>query len=87
MQPSEQDAAYLWDMLDAAETAVRIVASRDLEAYLGDEMLLGGHRAKNRDYRRGGPESIRAVLPGAPRDSLADDHGSTARAGDVSGRI
>lgn len=39
MQPTEQDAAYLWDMLDAAEAVVRFVGQRDRDAYLADEVL------------------------------------------------
>lgn len=37
MRPAERDAAYLWDMLDAARRLVRLVEGMDLAEYLGDE--------------------------------------------------
>lgn len=37
MKPADRDRAYLWDMLDAARRARRIVEGIDFEAFIGDE--------------------------------------------------
>jgi uncharacterized protein with HEPN domain len=39
MQPSKQDAAYLWDMLDAAKAVREFVQSRSYKDYQMDRML------------------------------------------------
>ena len=39
MQPEERDAAYLWDMLDAARTIRDISTDVDLHYYLKDRKL------------------------------------------------
>jgi uncharacterized protein with HEPN domain len=39
MQPRPHDAAHLWDMLDAAKSAVRFVADKTLKEFLADEVL------------------------------------------------
>ena len=36
MRPEERDAAYLWDMRDAARTARDLVAGMNLQAFLED---------------------------------------------------
>jgi uncharacterized protein with HEPN domain len=36
LPPEERDPAYLWDMLDAAETVRQLVAGLSIEAYLRD---------------------------------------------------
>jgi len=36
MQPDERDAAYLWDMLDAARTIIKLTAEMSLPAYEED---------------------------------------------------
>jgi uncharacterized protein with HEPN domain len=41
MQPSKQDAAYLWDMLDAAKAVREFVSSRTYDDYQKDRMLRG----------------------------------------------
>ncbi len=41
MQPEAKDAAYLWDMLDAACAVQEFVASRSFSDYLADRMLRG----------------------------------------------
>ena len=41
MQPEERDAAYLWDMLDAAIAVREFVASRTYYDYQKDRMLRG----------------------------------------------
>jgi uncharacterized protein with HEPN domain len=41
MRPDERDAAYLWDMLDAAQAVREFVAGRSLADYLADRMLRG----------------------------------------------
>mgnify|MGYP001091562200 CR=1 FL=1 len=37
MKPAERDAAYLWDMHDAARRALRLVEGMDFAAFAGDE--------------------------------------------------
>jgi len=39
MQPSKQDAAYLWDMLDAAKAVSEFILSRSYKDYQMDRML------------------------------------------------
>lgn len=39
MQPSKQDAAYLWDMLDAAKAVREFVSNRTYIDYQKDRML------------------------------------------------
>jgi uncharacterized protein with HEPN domain len=41
MQPEAKDAAYLWDMLDAARAIQKFVLSRSFEDYKSDRMLRG----------------------------------------------
>ena len=41
MQPEERDAAYLWDMLDAAKAVSAFVSSRTYDDYRKDRMLRG----------------------------------------------
>lgn len=37
MKPVDRDAAHLWDMLDAARRALRLVDGMDYAAFIGDE--------------------------------------------------
>jgi uncharacterized protein with HEPN domain len=39
MQPEERDAAYLWDMLQAATLAVKFVGPITLDGYVTDELV------------------------------------------------
>ena len=39
MRPDERDAAYLWDMLDAARTIREIAQGQTLDVYLADRTL------------------------------------------------
>ena len=41
MQPESKDAAYLWDMLDAARAVQSFIASRSFLDYESDRMLRG----------------------------------------------
>jgi uncharacterized protein with HEPN domain len=41
MQPDAKDAAYLWDMLDAARAVQSFIASREFQDYEADRMLRG----------------------------------------------
>jgi len=41
MLPEPKDAAYLWDMLDAARAIQKFVVSRSFEDYKSDRMLRG----------------------------------------------
>jgi uncharacterized protein with HEPN domain len=36
MRPEERDAAYLWDMLDAAQTAQQLISGMDFIQYSND---------------------------------------------------
>lgn len=38
MAPEEQDAAYLWDMLEAAKEAVEILGDMDVSSFKQDKM-------------------------------------------------
>lgn len=40
MQPEDRDAAYLWDMLQAAREVTAMVGNHDLSAVLVDRILL-----------------------------------------------
>ena len=40
MQPEDRDAAYLWDMLQAAKEVEEMAKGRDLPAFLNDLILL-----------------------------------------------
>ena len=59
MQPEDRDAAYLWDMLQAAEEVQDMMEHRDLAAFLSDRMLL---RAVERGVELMG-EAARRVSP------------------------
>jgi uncharacterized protein with HEPN domain len=39
MRPERYDAAYLWDMLDAARTVTGFIQGRSYQDYLRDKML------------------------------------------------
>jgi uncharacterized protein with HEPN domain len=39
MRPDQRDAAYLWDMLDAARSAIEFTRDKTLADFLGDRML------------------------------------------------
>ena len=41
MQPETKDAAYLWDMLDAARAVQEFLTSRSFSDYVADRMLRG----------------------------------------------
>jgi uncharacterized protein with HEPN domain len=41
MQPDTIDAAYLWDMLDAAKAVKEFVSHRSYQDYVADRMLRG----------------------------------------------
>ena len=40
MQPEDRDAAYLWDMLQAAREAVGILEEHDITSFLSSRVLL-----------------------------------------------
>ena len=40
MQPEERDAAYLWDMLQAAKEIESMLADADLSTFLANRMLI-----------------------------------------------
>lgn len=40
MQPEERDAAYLWDMLQAAKEVREMTAGQDLPCFLGNRILV-----------------------------------------------
>ena len=59
MQPEDRDAAYLWDMLQAAREVEDMLEDRDLAAFLSDRVLL---RAVERSVEILG-EAARRVSP------------------------
>ncbi|HUT73726.1 MAG TPA: HepT-like ribonuclease domain-containing protein [Armatimonadota bacterium] len=67
MQLDEKDAGYLWDMLDAAKTALEFAAGYDAERYLRDrklqlaverlvEIIGEAARSVSSDFREAHPE-------------------------------
>ena len=40
MQPDQRDAAYLWDMLDAARNAIEFTRDKTLADFLGDRIAV-----------------------------------------------
>lgn len=85
MQPESNDAAHLWDMLDAARAIQRFIVSRSFEDYGNDRMLRGaverhleiiGEAANrvSREYRAAHPEiPWQRVI--AQRNVLAHEYG------------
>jgi uncharacterized protein with HEPN domain len=41
MQPDQRDAAFLWDMLDAAKAVMEFIAGRAYAEYVADRMMRG----------------------------------------------
>ena len=39
MQPRERDAAYLWDMLDAAQAVRQFTANMDADQYMSNRQV------------------------------------------------
>lgn len=85
MRPEDRDAAYLWDMREAARTTRGLVAGMDLAAFLEDRRTqLAVERALElvgEAARRVSP-SFREAHPGLPwraivglRNVLAHDYG------------
>jgi len=85
MQPEANDAAYLWDMLDAARAIQKFTLSRSFEDYKTDRMLRGaverhieiiGEAANrvSRGFRAAHPEiSWQRII--AQRNVLAHEYG------------
>jgi uncharacterized protein with HEPN domain len=59
MQPEDRDAAYLWDMLQAAREVETMIGKRALDAFLDDRVLV---RALERSVEIIG-EAARRVSP------------------------
>jgi len=90
MQPEVNDAAHLWDMLDAASAVQGFVASRSFSDYLADRMLRGaverhleiiGEAANrvSRAFREAHPEiSWQRII--AQRNVLAHEYGEIEHA-------
>ncbi|MHB8869388.1 MAG: HepT-like ribonuclease domain-containing protein [Thermoleophilia bacterium] len=90
MLPEERDAAYIWDMLEAARRACDYIGGLELEAYLGDDMIqaavervLGivGEAARHvsASFRDAHPEIPWAQIIGQ-RNVLAHEYGSIDQA-------
>lgn len=85
MQPDRDDAAYLFDMLKYARTVERLVAGRDFDSFLRDEVLrLAVERAVEiiGEAARGVSQDLQTAHPEIPwrliaaqRHVLAHDYG------------
>ncbi|MEK6590465.1 MAG: DUF86 domain-containing protein [Nitrospinota bacterium] len=85
MQPEERDAAYLWDMLDAAKTNVEFTKGINYVSYLKDRKLqlaversveIIGEAAKNisQSFKDAHPEIPWRIII-AQRNVLAHEYG------------
>ncbi|MFO7899133.1 MAG: DUF86 domain-containing protein [Planctomycetota bacterium] len=85
MRPEERDAAYLWDMLDAARTVQEFVAGKALDDYVADRQLqlaveraieIIGEAARrvSKDFRAAHPEIPWRPIIGQ-RHVLAHEYG------------
>lgn len=86
MQPEDRDAAYLWDMLDAASSILGFAEAKNFEVYLQDRMLqlavergleIIGEAARNvsLEFRLAHPEIPWKSIIGQ-RNVLAHDYGA-----------
>lgn len=85
MRPEDRDAAYLWDMREAARTTRELVSGMDLDEFLADRRTqLAVERSLELvgEAARRVTESLRAAHPGIPwraivglRNVLAHDYG------------
>jgi uncharacterized protein with HEPN domain len=86
MQPEDRDAAYLWDMLDAARTVLDFMAETSYDDYLRDRVLqlaveraleIIGEAARNvsLEFRLDHPEIPWKGIIGQ-RNILAHEYGS-----------
>jgi uncharacterized protein with HEPN domain len=86
MQPEDRDAAYLWDMLDAAHAILNFIEATSFERYIQNRMLqlaaeraleIIGEAARNvsLDFRLKHPEiPWKGII--AQRNVLAHEYGS-----------
>jgi len=85
MQPEERDAAYLWDILDSAETILKFTSGSNYNSYLKDRKLqlavercieIIGEAAKNisETFKKEHPE-IPWRLMIAQRNVIAHEYG------------
>ncbi len=85
MPPSEEDAAYLWDMLEASRSVIRFVTGQTRERYLTDDLLQAAVERKIEiigEAARKIPDSFQQSHPEVPwskimgqRHVLAHDYG------------
>lgn len=85
MRPEDRDAAYLWDMREAARTARDLVAGMDLDAFLADrrtQLALERSLELVGEAARRVSESLREAHPEIPwraivglRNVIAHDYG------------
>ena len=85
MRSDDRDAAYLWDMADAARTALELAGAYDLPRYLGDrvmqlaierlvEIICEAARRVSEGFRQAHPEvPWRSII--AQRHVLAHEYG------------
>lgn len=82
MQPEERDAAYLWDMLQAAREVVSMMDDQDLTTFLASLVLLRaierGVELMGEAARRVSP-SYRAAHPEIPWRSIIGQRNILAR--------
>ena len=85
MPPDERDAAYLLDMLEAAQAVVSYVSGKDLDTYMREAMLRDAVERRVEiigEAARGVSEEFKAAHPEIPwrpimaqRHVLAHDYG------------
>jgi len=78
MPPEASDAAYLWDMLDAARAATGFVSGKTKDEYLRDRLLQAAVERKIEiigEAARKVSEQFRSTHPGIPwRPIIAQRH-------------
>lgn len=70
MLPEKRDAAYLWDMREAARDIVGWVKDVSYEQFCNDEMLHSAVERKLEVFWRGGWTSFRANARDSSRNSV-----------------
>lgn len=70
MLPEERDAAYLWDMRDAARDIINWVQGLSYEQFCNNEMLHSAVERKLEVFGGGGRSSLDGKTKGTSRNTL-----------------